>query len=115
MKNLTIVLLTSALVIPLNVSANKIKSEQCPVIYNAGLAIMEWRQNGVTIVEAMESLEDLNKGNNTSPEHMLIYKIFKSLIIDAYRLPTFTSEANKEKAIEDFANNVANSCYSAAK
>mgnify|MGYP000738608175 CR=1 FL=1 len=71
----------------------------CEEIQSLAALLMDIRQGGAPIATTMEGAGD-------DP-------YLRAMVIAAYEQPRFRTEASKQRAIEDFSNEVALKCYAA--
>lgn len=76
-------------------------TEKCNFLSNVGFAVMTARQNGKPLIESIEATEKLFPGNNLA----------KRIVFDAYDTPVYSTELYKDRAIGEFADDVALKCF----
>ena len=82
------------------------KRDPCLWVSNLAERIMKSRQNEVPMAKIMGVVS----GGDGSKEMKLI---MKSMVIDAYETPAFSTETNKAKAISQFQNDMYLGCVKA--
>lgn len=80
----------------------------CADLHDVGKAIMELRQNGASLPEVMQIL------NNTEGGAGGIRNAYKKIIVSAYESPRHHTERMKARAAVDFANELYIGCYKEA-
>ena len=88
MKNL---ILAALLTLSTSVIAEEVKKTTCEEIEGLSRAIMDARQAGVALVDVTKIM----KGSVLAP-----------IVIDAYSVPLWSVDANKERAVSEFANSI---------
>ena len=73
------------------------KQDICDAYGKVAEAIMTARQGGVSMSKSMALADDNN--------------LVKSLVIEAYEQPAYSTESVKKKTIRDFADNFLLVCY----
>lgn len=77
--------------------------------------IMTSRQNGLPLTDVMASLEkSAAKCTRRSSACDTVAKFTKALAVEAYAQPLFVTQENKQRAIEEFTNDISVSCYNSA-
>ena len=80
-------------------SANTASADSCAQLGETARVVMQNRQAGASLSGLME----IAQGN----------ELFVQMILTAYEQPRWNTSENKNKAAEDFANEVMLSCYKA--
>ena len=88
MKNL---ILATLLTLSTSANAEEAKTVTCEEIERLSRAIMDARQAGVALVD----VTNVMKGSVLSP-----------IVIDAYSVPLWSVDTNKERAVNEFANSI---------
>ena len=77
----------------------------CPLVYELAKTIMESRQMGMPIAEAIKPIIGVDDKD--------VQQLNKDLVIAAYKTPIGDSSENKQQIIDDFANQLALECLKA--
>lgn len=78
----------------------------CLDLYEVSHSIMQARQHGVPL---KQSLAVLN-AESDSNKHVEMNRVLNAVVVDAYKVPLFQTEQNKQVAAEEFAVNIYVSC-----
>ncbi|MBC6408014.1 MAG: hypothetical protein GDA40_07785 [Rhodobacteraceae bacterium] len=78
------------------------KQQLCEVTETLARNVMEIRQAGVSMSEVMKKMAEADAA---------VLSLARSIVIDAYENPRFSTPSVQKEAVEDFANNVALECY----
>ncbi|WP_299310872.1 hypothetical protein [uncultured Halomonas sp.] len=83
--------------------------EFCSLTSKCAEVIMTMRQRGVPVPETMA------KFTAVYAEMPYLEDLVESMILEAYTLPRYSTEANRERSIEDFTNRKYTECASALR
>lgn len=84
-------------------------SSSCPMFGSIAKTTMQKRQENVLMSDMITMIE--NKLGKDDP----FTKIAKTIIMQAYARPLFSTESVKQQEINDFANKTMSICYSTYK
>tara|TARA_R110000772_G_scaffold123063_5_gene229273 strand:- start:2609 stop:2905 length:297 start_codon:yes stop_codon:yes gene_type:complete len=84
-------ILATLLTLSTSAIAEEVKKTTCEEIEGLSRAIMDARQAGVSLVD----VANIMKGS-----------VLKPIVIDAYSVPLWSVDANKERAVNEFANSI---------
>ena len=76
--------------------------KMCPLVYELAKTVMESRQMGMPIAEAIKPIAGVDDED--------VQQLNKDLVIAAYKTPISDSNENKQQIIENFANQLALEC-----
>lgn len=76
--------------------------KMCPLVYELAKTVMESRQMGMPIAEAIKPIAGVDDED--------VQQLNKDLVIAAYKTPISDSSENKQQIIENFANQLALEC-----
>lgn len=82
-------------------------SVYCQAVSETAYAIQKARQNGVSMAQLIEIAE---RANNGTPSGKAAVETARAMVIRAYEIPRFSSEAFKQRAMEDFRDQEALRC-----
>jgi hypothetical protein len=99
-------ILIAALLAATPAAAQGTSHDACQLIYNLSTRIMEMRQEGMSMPEAMSYTGDL-------PDPAWV-KMAKYITREAYGVRLYDNMADQETAISEFANDQAAECYRVA-
>lgn len=86
--------------IPENVeSKSKVDDSVCDSIIPVAEKIMRGRLNGVSIASSLEVVNSIKDG---TPANEAVSNLTKQMVIQAYDLPSFSTESYKDDAIREF-------------
>lgn len=93
-----IIILAVLILFTFNIKAEEqvTKKQMCTVFHELAKAIVESRYRGVDIIKAL----DISSGN----------KLAQQIVIEAYKLPKFSTESNQTEQAVNFANKVYLTC-----
>jgi len=98
MKNLFLATaITAAAFFAIESTAQEEKTDPCADLYSLATEIMTARQNNVP----MPGLMAIMSGQPA----------LEAIVRDAYSHPAYSVKDNKQDAVNDFANDIANACY----
>lgn len=95
-------LILAFLLVSVSVNAESSKIKACKSLENLAIAIMKARQADIP----MSKLYEINLAKNNP----LMDKAVKQMIVDAYKMPSFTDPQIKEKMIKDYGNTAFLQC-----
>lgn len=98
MRNLLII---ATLLFSSATHANGPTAEQCKIVAQISKKVMEIRQGGISMIDAMDAME----GN----------KLGIMLVKDAYSTPSYKTESFKQNAINEFSNKYTAMCFKLVK
>lgn len=74
----------------------------CPLVYELAKSVMESRQMGMPISEAIKPIDDVDDEG--------IQQLNKELVINAYKIAVMDKPKDQQSVVESFANQAALSC-----
>ncbi len=80
--------------------------EMCSSFKGMAEAIMTNRQDNLDMSKMIEVLMEQDEA---------IHEIGMAMIVDAYELPSYSSESNKKEAVSEFSNKVYLECFKSFK
>lgn len=98
MKKILFALLVS---LSLAAGAQNATAQRCAKLGELASSVMEARQGGVPFTKMIE----LAEGN----------KLVEAIVVEAFKIPRYSSEPYQRKAISDFVEKVEVTCYSSLK
>ena len=78
-------------------------TETCVEIALLGEGVMMARQEGKSLTAMVAFMEENLPGVDFA----------RQMVLDAYEVPRFNTEENKQRAVEDFANEMSRMCFEA--
>lgn len=78
---------------------NKVDSSICDSIIPVAEKIMRARQNGAPIASSLEVVNGIKDG---TPANEAVSTLTKQMVIEAYGMPSFSTESYKDDAIREF-------------
>lgn len=78
---------------------NKLDDSFCDSIIPVAEKIMRGRLNGVSIASSLEAVNSIKDG---TPGNEAVSNLTKQIVIQAYDLPSFSTESYKDDAIREF-------------
>jgi hypothetical protein len=86
---------------------NSFDSSVCPMVGSLATTVMTKRQANVPMSDLMQALDKMDQSTPTT-------RVIKTMTIQAYSVPLFSTDEAKQSEISDFANGVMVACYSSA-
>lgn len=74
----------------------------CPLIHELAKTVMESRQMGMPIAEAIKPIIEV--------DDLDIQQLNKEIVINAYKIPIGETNADKQEIVNEFANIIAMKC-----
>ena len=109
-RKMTIAVLLFVALIPFKVSAQSELTGQefCLIFEKQARAVLSARQSGVSLAELLETPI---APETTDPVFLEIFEgLYRKMVLGAFKFPIIEDEKTKQRAIEEFANNVLRSC-----
>lgn len=78
---------------------NKVDDSICDSMIKVAEGIMRNRQNGVSIASSLEVVNSIKDG---TPANEAVSALTKQMVIQAYEIPSFSTESYKDDAIREF-------------
>lgn len=78
---------------------NKVDDSICDSMIKMAEGIMRNRQNGVSIASSLEVVNSIKDG---TPANEAVSALTKQMVIQAYEMPSFSTESYKDDAIREF-------------
>lgn len=85
-------------------------AKQCEQMYGISHSIMQMRQWGTPITEQMEMFDEMEKKSKDEGNKKLL-KLYRLIVVEAYKEPRFDTKEYQDKISTDFANNMTAICY----
>lgn len=102
-KIITTIIAALLLAIPAQAAAPLSNEEFCPIVENLARAVMERRQENTSYSEMMRVA--------TSSSEPALANMVRLMIKQAYEVPAYSTQAMKQRQIDEFGNEWAQSCW----
>lgn len=106
-RSLLVSLLLAAL------TAQAAEEDPCKAYDVAAKGAMEYRQKGKNLSEALAVL-DKKASKVSSPQAVQVNSILRLALVEAFKLPRYSTESMKTSAVSDFRNDFYSGCLRAA-
>lgn len=90
--------------VALAITAPALADDACAEFEGLAEVVVKAKQRGLPMSKAMTIIGEA--GDNP-----MARRILRALIMDAYKLPNFSSEEYRQKQVVEFRNSVASTCY----